>query len=539
MIGRASRQLPPQMPAPPSYQKSNPADQSVILFVLRSATLPLAALDEYAQQTVAQRISMISGVAQVDVFGSQKFAVRIDADPRKLAAYSIGIDEVADAVSNANSNLPTGTIYGEKTFVVQSNGQLLKASAFGPTIIAYRNGNPVRLEEVAHVYDGVENDKSASWQAGERCVMLSIRKQPGTNVVEVVDRIKAILPTFREQLPPSVALDIRSDRSLSIRDSVHDVKVTLLITIALVVLVIFLFLRNISATLIPSLALPGSLVGTFMVMYALGYSLDNLSLMALTLVGRLRRRRRDRDAGKHRPAHGDGQAADAGGARRVEGDRLHDHLDDDLARRRVHSRAVHGRHRRPAAPRVFGDHRRRDSGVRLRVDQPHADAVQPVPETDPRAASRLAVQRVRADVRRLAAALRRHAAPEPAVPRRHHARLGGADRRHGVSVHRDSEGLPAERGPGPVPGEHGSRAGHQLPGDGPPSAAGRRHHREGSGRLRRERQRRPDRQQLRFAEHRPHLGRAEAARPSGRSRSTRRSPRCARRSRNCPGSARS
>ena len=283
MIGRASRNLPPQMPAPPSYQKANPGDQSVILLVLRSPTLPLSTVDEYAQQTIAQRISMVNGVAQVDVFGSQKYAVRIDADPNRLAAYSIGIDEVADAVSNANSNLPVGTIYGEKTFVVESNGQLLKASAYGPTIVAYRNGNPVRLEEVAHVYDGVENDKSASWQQGERCVMLSIRKQPGTNVVEVVDRIKELLPTFQAQLPASATLDIRSDRSVSIRDSVRDVKLTLLITIVLVVLVIFLFLRNISATIIPSLALPASLVGTFMVMYILGYSLDNLSLMALTL----------------------------------------------------------------------------------------------------------------------------------------------------------------------------------------------------------------------------------------------------------------
>jgi HAE1 family hydrophobic/amphiphilic exporter-1 len=283
MIGRASRQLPPQMPAPPSYQKANPGDQTIILLVLRSATLPLSTLDEYAQQTIAQRISMVSGVASVDVFGSQKYAVRIDVDPRELAARSIGIDEVAGAVSNANVNLPTGNIYGEKTFVVQSNGQLLRASAYGPTIIAYRNGNPVRLEEVAHVYDGVENDKSASWQQGERCVMLSVRKQPGTNVVEVVDRIKALIPTFREQLPASVGLDIRTDRSATIRDSVHDVKVTLLITICLVVLVIFVFLRNLSATLIPSLALPASLVGTFTVMYLLGYSLDNLSLMALTL----------------------------------------------------------------------------------------------------------------------------------------------------------------------------------------------------------------------------------------------------------------
>jgi len=283
MIGRASRSLPPQMPAPPSYQKANPGDQSVILLVLRSATLPLSMIDEYAQQTIGQRLSMLSGVAQVDVFGSQKYAVRIDVDPRELAARSIGIDDVANAITTANSNLPTGTIYGQKTFVVQTNGQLTKASGYAPTIIAYRNGNPVRLEEVARVYDGVENDRSGAWQQGERCVMISIRKQPGTNVVEVVDRIKALLPTIREQLPAAMSLDTRSDRSITIRDSVHDVKLTLVITIALVVLVIFLFLRNISATLIPSLALPGSLVGTFMVMYVLGYSLDNLSLMALTL----------------------------------------------------------------------------------------------------------------------------------------------------------------------------------------------------------------------------------------------------------------
>jgi HAE1 family hydrophobic/amphiphilic exporter-1 len=283
MIGRTARQLPPQMPAPPSYQKANPGDQSVILLILRSPTLPLSMVDEYAQQTIAQRLSMLDGVAQVDVFGSQKYAVRIDLDPRELASRGIGIDQVANAVTNANSNVPTGTIYGEKTFVVQTNGQLMRAAAYGPTIVAYRNGNPVRLDEVARVYDGVENDKSAAWQADERCVLISIRKQPGTNVVEVVDRIKALLPSMREQLPAAMALDTRNDRSITIRDSVRDVKITLLATVGLVVLVIFLFLRNISATLIPSLALPASLVGTFTVMYLLGYSLDNLSLMALTL----------------------------------------------------------------------------------------------------------------------------------------------------------------------------------------------------------------------------------------------------------------
>ena len=283
MIGRASRQLPPQMPAPPSYQKVNPGDQPVFFIVLSSPTLPMSQLDEYAQQTLAQRISMVNGVAQVDVQGSQKFAVRIDADPRKLAAHQIGIDDLATAITNANVNIPTGTIYGDKTFVVQANGQLMRAAAYGPSIIAYRNGRPVRLEEVAHVFDGVENDKTASWQNDERCIFLSVRKQPGTNVVEVVDGIKALVPTFREQLPPSVTIAFRSDRSIPIRESVRDVKLTLLATIALVVLVIFLFLRNISATVIPSLALPASIIATFTVMYLLNYSLDNLSLMALTL----------------------------------------------------------------------------------------------------------------------------------------------------------------------------------------------------------------------------------------------------------------
>ena len=283
MIGRASRQLPPQMPAPPSYQKVNPSDQSIFFIVLRSSTLPLSTIDEVAQTSVAQRISMVNGVAQVNIFGSQKHAVRVDVDPRALAAKSIGIDEVASAIQNANANLPTGTIYGERTFVVQTNGQLLRGASYGPTIIAYRNGNPVRLDEVAHVFDGVENDKTASWQNGERCVYLSIQKQPGINVVQTVDAIKAILPGITAQLPAAMTLDVRSDRALTIRESIHDVNVTLMITIGLVIFAIFIFLRNISATLIPSLALPGSILGTFTVMYLLGYSLDNLSLMALTL----------------------------------------------------------------------------------------------------------------------------------------------------------------------------------------------------------------------------------------------------------------
>ncbi len=284
MIAKAARQLPPQMPAPPSYQKVNPGDQPVLFLVLRSATLPLSTINEFAETTIAQRISMVNGVAQVQVFGPARYAVRVDLDPRQLASYGIGIDEVASSIANANVNLPTGTIYGEdKTFTVLANGKLLRAAAYAPTIIAYRNNNPVRLDSVAHVYDGVENDKTAGWYNGERAVFLAIQKQPGTNVVAVVDAVRELLPTFREQLPAAVALDVRTDRSGPIRDSVHDVKLTLLTTVVLVVLVIFMFLRNISATLIPSLALPGSIVATFAVMYLLGYSLDNLSLMALTL----------------------------------------------------------------------------------------------------------------------------------------------------------------------------------------------------------------------------------------------------------------
>src|SRR4029077_5302322 len=199
-------------------------------------------------------------------------------------AHGVGLDELATAISNNNVNLPTGTIYGPvKTYVVQASGQLMRAAAYGPMIVAYRNGNPVRLDEVSHVSAGIENDKSVAWYGGQRTIYLAIQKQPGTNVVQVVDAVKALLPTFREQLPAAVSLDVRTDRSIAIRESVHDVKFTLMLTIGLVIAVIFLFLRNVSATIIPSLALPASLVATFAVMYLLDYSLDNLSLMALTL----------------------------------------------------------------------------------------------------------------------------------------------------------------------------------------------------------------------------------------------------------------
>jgi HAE1 family hydrophobic/amphiphilic exporter-1 len=284
MITKASRQLPPDMPTPPIYQKVNPADQPIIYLALNSPTLPLSTVDEYAETFIAQRISMISGVAQVQVFGSQKYAVHVQLDPQALATRRIGIDEVSNSVQNANVNLPTGTLWGtHQAFVVQANGQLTDAASYRPIIVAYRNGSPVRLDELGRVIDSVENDKVASWFNNARAIVLAIQRQPGTNTVEVVDSIKGLMPSFRELMPASVNLGVLYDRSLSIRDSVNDVKFTLKLTVFLVVLVIFLFLRNVSATIIPSLALPMSIIGTFSVMYLLDYSLDNLSMMALTL----------------------------------------------------------------------------------------------------------------------------------------------------------------------------------------------------------------------------------------------------------------
>jgi len=283
-IAAAARQLPPNMPAPPSYRKVNPADTPVLFLALSSDTMPLYDLNEYADTMMAQRISMVPGVAQVQVFGSSKYAVRVQLDPRQLATRGIGIDEVVTAIRNSNVNLPTGIMYGPNTsYTVQASGQLFRADDYRPITVSYRNGAPVRLQDLANVIDNVEDNQSAAWFKDKRSMILAIQKQPGTNTVEVSNRVRELLPKFRQQLPASVDLEIHRDRAESIRDSVRDVKFTLLLTLFLVVLVIFLFLRNLSATVIPSLALPMSIIGTFAVMYLLDYSLDNLSLMALTL----------------------------------------------------------------------------------------------------------------------------------------------------------------------------------------------------------------------------------------------------------------
>ncbi len=283
-IARAGRNLPRDMPSPPSYRKVNPADSPILFVALTSPTLPLYDLNEYAETTIAQRISTVLGVAQVQVYGGQKYAVRVQLDPRELATRGIGIDEVQRAVQDANVNLPTGVLLGpERAYTVQASGQLTTADAYRPIIVTYRGGKPVRLAELGRVSDSVENNRVAAWFIDQRGIVLAIQRQPGTNTVEVARRVKELLAVFREQLPASVTLDVLFDRSQSIQESVRDVKTTLLVTLVLVVLVIFLFIRNLSATLIPSLAMPMSIVGTFTAMHLLGYSVDNLSLMALTL----------------------------------------------------------------------------------------------------------------------------------------------------------------------------------------------------------------------------------------------------------------
>ncbi|OGV57934.1 MAG: acriflavine resistance protein B, partial [Lentisphaerae bacterium RIFOXYA12_FULL_48_11] len=287
-IASAARQLPPDMPTPPSYRKVNPADQPILYVAITSPTLPLYSLDEYGQSLIAERISMINGIAQVVVYGSQKYAVRVHVDPLKLFYRGISLDEVVQAVQKGNVNQPTGILYGShRAFTVQSDGQLQTANEYKPLIVSYRNGAPVRLEEIATPFDSVENDKIAAWYCAsnsmQRALFLAIQRQPGMNTVQVSDACKEVIESLRSQLPESVSLKILYDRSIPIQRSAEDAQFTLLLTFFLVVLVIFVFLRSVTATIIPVMALPMSIIGTFTVMYILDYSLDNLSLMALTL----------------------------------------------------------------------------------------------------------------------------------------------------------------------------------------------------------------------------------------------------------------
>jgi HAE1 family hydrophobic/amphiphilic exporter-1 len=283
-IANASRKLPAEMTTPPSYRKVNPGSAAVLQLTLTSESLPLSTLNEYAEINIGQRLSTLDGVAQITIFGPQKYAVRVQVDPDLLAIRGIGLDEVQKALAAASSTTPVGALSGpQKAATLQADTQPTKASGYLPLIIAYRNGAPVRLGDVARVIDGVQSDKSGNWYNGKRAITVAVSRQPDANTVEVVKQVKALIPTFRAELPGAVDINVLNDRAAPIQAAVTDVQHTLGLTIVLVVLVIFLFVRRLSATVIPALALPVSLIGTFAVMYLGGYSLNNVSLMALTL----------------------------------------------------------------------------------------------------------------------------------------------------------------------------------------------------------------------------------------------------------------
>src|SRR4051794_7408797 len=287
-ITQAARLLPQGMPTPPTFTKVNPADQPILYLVIRSKTLPAWTLDEWAETRIAQRISQVSGVAQVQVLGSQKYAVHAQMDPHAMAARQIGINEVENALRAWNVNVPAGNIIGpHRAYTLQATGQLMNADEFKNMIVAYRNNAPIRLEQLGQVVDGAEDPHTGSWyytkDGEERAITLGIQRQPGTNTIAVADGVKNLMPQFQAELPTSVHMDVLYDRSQTIRASYRDVQFTMVLTLGLVIMVIFVFLRNVWATVIPSLALPFSIIGTFAVMYMLGYSLDNLSMMALIL----------------------------------------------------------------------------------------------------------------------------------------------------------------------------------------------------------------------------------------------------------------
>jgi len=290
-ISSAMPLLPPGMPTPPSFRKANPADNHIIFFAASSQAMPIYDLDEYAERMIATRISMVDGVAQVNVFGSGKYAVHVQVDPNRLAARGIGLNEIQGAIQSWNVNVPTGTIFGPRTaYNIQANGQLLRAKEYRPMIVAYRNGAPVHLDEVARVIDSVEDDKQTAMMYGEQfgkhgtvALILAVQRQPNSNTLQIINDIRRLAPYFQKLVPPSVHLVIRGDRGQNIRETFHDIQFTMVATLSLVILVIFLFLRKLSATLIPAMALPFSILGTFSVMYVLNFSLNNISMMGLIL----------------------------------------------------------------------------------------------------------------------------------------------------------------------------------------------------------------------------------------------------------------
>ena len=360
-INAAGTFLPRDLPNPPIYSKTNPADAPIMTLALTSDTMALSKVEDFADTRFAQKISQLPGVGLVSISGGQKPAVRIQANPMLLSSYHLNLEDLRTAIAAANVNQAKGNFDGlRNSYTIGANDQLLSSEDYKPLVIAYRNGAPVTLSDVATVIDDAENVRLAAWMNESPAVIVNIQRQPGANIIEVVDRVKKLLPTLQASLPSSIEVHILTDRTTTIRASVEDVQFELMLTIGLVVMVIFLFLRTLAATIIPSVAVPLSLVGTFGVMYLLGYSLNNLTLMALTIstgfvvddaivmIENIARYIEE------------GEVAHGGRAQRVGADRLYDSVADRFADRRADSAAVHGRYRGTPVPRVRhhagGDH---------------------------------------------------------------------------------------------------------------------------------------------------------------------------------------
>ncbi len=374
-IAQAARNLPQGMD-PPQLRKINPADSPILYLAMSAERLPLTELDAIADSRVAQRLSSLSGVAQVLVYGSQKYALRLYLDPAKLQQRGLTFADVITAVQSANANLPSGTLDGAtRSYTVKAPVALTNAADFGDIIVAYHDGTALRVKDLGRAEDGVEDDKRKTWYNGTRAIVLAVQRQPGANTVEVADRIRAMLPQIESELPDGVRLQVHFDRSLFVKASLHEVNFTLMLALVLVILVIFAFLHNLRATLIAALVLPSSLLGTFAFMHLAGYSLNNLSLMAITLaigfvvddaVVVIENIARHLEMGK---------AAHAGRARRCAGDRLHGAVDDAVARCGVPADPVPRRHDRAAVPGIRRQHRRRRAAVRRGGADADADAV--------------------------------------------------------------------------------------------------------------------------------------------------------------------
>jgi multidrug efflux pump len=377
-INAAGTFLPADLPIPPIYAKTNPADTPILTLALTSKTEALSRVEDLADTRLAPKISQLPGVGLVSISGGQKPAVRIQVNPTVLASYGLNLEDVRSSIVAANVNQAKGNFDGlHQAYQIGANDQLLSSDDYRPLILAYRNGAPVKLTDVADVVDDIENVRQAAWMNEVPAVIVNIQRQPGANIIQVVDRIKTLLPTLTATLPKSIQVGILTDRTNTIRASVEDVQFELLLTVALVVMVIFLFLRNLSATIIPSVAVPLSLVGTFGVMYLLGYSLNNLTLMALTI--------------------STGFVVDDA---IVMIENIVRYIEEGetpmrAALRGAHPAPVHGRHCRQALPRVCRHSGRHHPGLRRGLAHPHADDVFPAAEAQTRGRAGTPLPRLR------------------------------------------------------------------------------------------------------------------------------------------------